>query len=108
MKTNIDEELANWDKILEGARKKDREAGKNNQIIGRMLSYSAADGYAYYVITKEIANGDFQVKHLKVYDEYKCSAIEELERVLPRRLVMNHLRMTDRQRKWIESRMSDK
>jgi len=103
MKTNIDQELANWDKILEDARKNDREAEKNNQIIGRLLSYQAADGYAYYVVTKEFANGNFQVKLLKVYDEYRDSAIEELGRILPRRLVVNHLRAKDRQRKWIES-----
>lgn len=85
--------FAKWDKILEDARENDRKAERTNQIIGRLLSYQVADGYANYVITGVLANGDFQVELLKVYDEYTSSPIEELERVLPRRLVMNHLRI---------------
>lgn len=99
MKTKTEKEyestdiFAKWDKILEDARETSIKAEKNDQIVGRLLSYQVADGHANYVITKELANGDFQVELLKVYDEYTSSPIEELERVLPRRLVMNHLRI---------------
>lgn len=100
MKTETEKEykptdiFAKWDKILDEARETSIKAEKNNQIVGRLLSYQVADGYAKYVITEELANGDFRVELLEIYDGYTSSAVEELERVLPRRLVMNHLRIS--------------
>lgn len=101
MKTKTEKEhdstdmFAKWDKMIDDARKNNKKAENNNQIVGRLLSYQVADGYAHYVVTEELVNGDLRVELLEVYDEYTSSVIEDLERVLPRRLVMNHLRIGD-------------
>jgi len=84
-----------WEDRFNEAEANNEKAKAKGTYIGRKMSYQAFDGYAYYIIKEELPSGDFVVDVLDVWDGYTCTPIEELGRLLPRRLVVEHFKRRD-------------
>lgn len=64
-------------------------------LVGRTVKFSAADSYAYYVVTKVTKTNVF-LKHLPLGDGWKSDVVEMVSGKLPRAKVEALLEREDR------------
>lgn len=68
----------------------DRAARKVNRLEDRVISVPACDGYAYYKVGR--VDGEIiTLIHMNVYDGYRDTVIEQMDRTVTKTFVERHL-----------------
>lgn len=73
----------------------DQHRRKKNQIEGRFLDFSVADGKAYYLID-EVREKSVTLLHVPLFDGYTEPLIEDFDFVLPMKTVLRKLESRDK------------
>ena len=70
---------------------RDKEAAVNDELVGRYLKESAADGYAYYVIESVNADGSLVVERQDIYDGWSVPMYEGMSDCFPRKYALQNI-----------------
>lgn len=91
----FDDKLISEDSIWESMTRRDKIAKEAEQLIGRYLQVTAADSYAYYVITDVV--GDMaQLDHIIYMDAWTVDIIESMDRKIPVKYCVENIEHRER------------
>lgn len=91
--------MAEHDRLWKEFNERDAAAKDADELIGRYIQESIADGYAYYVITERQGESMVQVEHIDYLDGYNVPMIDSADGLIPLKYALENIARRDR---WAE------